>query len=149
MPALSLGEVMVKPRTMMYRNFLAMKCEELLRSHPIDGAVLISGCDKATPVLLMGAIGMDLPAIFFPAGPMLNGQWRGEHTGSGTHTKKYWEELRAGNISQADWIELEGRLPNAMSAAMRLCIRSICRRPTAAATSIFSKVVAHSNPPFS
>ena len=110
MPALSLGEVMVKPSTMMYRNFLAMECEELLRSHPIDGVVLMGGCDKTTPGLLMGAISMDLPAIFFPAGPMLNGQWRGERTGAGTHTKKYWEELRAGNISQADWIELEGRM---------------------------------------
>ena len=110
MPALSLGEVMVKPSTMMYRNFLAMECEELLRSHPIDGVVLMGGCDKTTPGLLMGAISMDLPAIFFPAGPMLNGQWRGERTGAGTHTKKYWEELRAGNISQADWVELEGRM---------------------------------------
>ena len=110
MPALSLGEVMVKPSTMMYRNFLAMECEELLRSHPIDGVVLMGGCDKTTPGLLMGAISMDLPAIFFPAGPMLNGQWRGERTGAGTHSKKYWEELRAGNISQADWIELEGRM---------------------------------------
>ena len=110
MPALSLGEVMVKPSTMMYRNFLAMECEELLRSHPIDGVVLMGGCDKTTPGLLMGAISMDLPAIFFPAGPMLNGQWRGERTGAGTHTKKYWEELRAGNITQADWVELEGRM---------------------------------------
>ena len=110
MPALSLGEVMVKPSTMMYRNFLAMECEELLRSHPIDGVVLMGGCDKTTPGLLMGAISMDLPAIFCPAGPMLNGQWRGERTGAGTHTKKYWEELRAGNITQSDWVELEGRM---------------------------------------
>ena len=110
MPALSLGEVMVKPSTMMYRNFLAMECEELLRSHPIDGVVLMGGCDKTTPGLLMGALSMDLPAIFLPAGPMLNGQWRGERTGAGTHSKKYWEELRAGNITQEDWIELEGRM---------------------------------------
>ena len=110
MPALSLGEVMVKPSTMMYRNFLAMECEELLRSHPIDGVVLMGGCDKTTPGLLMGALSMDLPAIFLPAGPMLNGQWRGERTGAGTHSKKYWEELRAGNITPEDWIELEGRM---------------------------------------
>jgi dihydroxy-acid dehydratase len=109
-PALSLGEVMVKPSTMIYRNFLAMECEELLRSHPIDGVVMLGGCDKTTPGLLMGAISMDLPAIYVPAGPMLNGQWRGERVGAGTHSKKYWEELRAGNITPADWIELEGRM---------------------------------------
>ena len=110
MPALSLGEVMVKPTTMMYRNFLAMECEELLRSHPIDGAVLLGGCDKTTPGLLMGALSMDLPAIFCPAGSMLNGRWGGERVGAGTHSKKYWEELRAGGITQDDWVELEGRM---------------------------------------
>ena len=77
LPALSVGEVMVKPTTMLYRNFLAMEAEELLRSHPIDGAVLLGGCDKSTPGLLMGAISMNLPVIFCPAGPMANGQWRG------------------------------------------------------------------------
>ena len=110
MPAHSLGEVMVKPTTMMYRNFLAMECEELLRSHPIDGVVLLGGCDKTTPGLLMGALSMDLPAIFCPAGPMLNGRFRGERVGAGTHSKKYWEELRAGGITQDDWVELEGRM---------------------------------------
>ena len=95
LPALSVGEVMVKPTTMLYRNFLAMEAEELLRSHPVDGAVLMGGCDKSTPGLLMGAISMDLPAIFCPAGPMSNGQWRGVKTGAGTHTKKYWDEYRA------------------------------------------------------
>ena len=77
-PAMSLGEVMVKPTTMFYRNFLAMECEELLRSHPVDGAVLMGGCDKTTPGLLMGAISMDIPAIFFPAGPQLNGHFMGQ-----------------------------------------------------------------------
>ena len=72
MPAMSLGEVMVKPTTMLYRNFLAMEVEELLRSHPIDGAVLLGGCDKTTPGTVMGAISMGVPAIFCPAGPMLN-----------------------------------------------------------------------------
>ncbi|MCS3742065.1 dihydroxy-acid dehydratase [Rhizobium sp. BK176] len=110
MPALSVGEVMVKPTTMLYRNFLAMECEELLRSHPIDGAVLLGGCDKSTPALLMGAISMDIPVIFCPAGPMSNGQWRGTKTGAGTHTKKYWDELRAGNITQSDWVDLESRM---------------------------------------
>lgn len=110
LPALSVGEVMVKPTTMLYRNFLAMEVEELLRSHPVDGAVLLGGCDKSTPGLLMGAFSMDLPVIFCPAGPMSNGQWRGQKTGAGTHTRKYWDELRAGNISQADWVELESAM---------------------------------------
>ena len=110
LPALSVGEVMVKPTTMLYRNFLAMEVEELLRSHPIDGAVLLGGCDKSTPGLLMGAISMDIPVIYCPAGPMSNGQWRGQKTGAGTHTKKYWDELRAGNITQADWVDLESRM---------------------------------------
>jgi len=110
LPALSLGEVMVKPTTMLYRNLLALETEELLRSHPVDGAVLLGGCDKTTPGLLMGAISMDLPAIFCPAGPMSTGLWRGTKTGAGTHTKKYWDELRLGRITAHDWIELEGRM---------------------------------------
>ncbi|MBO0903237.1 L-arabinonate dehydratase [Jiella sonneratiae] len=110
LPVLSVGEVMVKPTTMLYRNFLAMEAEEVLRSHPIDGAVLLGGCDKSTPALLMGAISMDIPAIFCPAGPMSTGRWRGVTTGAGTHTKKYWDELRAGRISDADWVDLESRM---------------------------------------
>jgi dihydroxy-acid dehydratase len=110
LPAMSVGEVMVKPTTMLYRNFLAMETEELLRSHPIDGAVLLGGCDKSTPGLLMGAISMDLPAIYCPAGPMSNGQWRGVKTGAGTHTRKYWDEYRAGRITGQDWVDLESRM---------------------------------------
>jgi dihydroxy-acid dehydratase len=108
LPALSLGEVMVKPTTMLYRNFLAMEVEELLRQHPIDGVVLLGGCDKTTPGLVMGAISMNLPAIFCPAGPMLNGRWRGATVGAGTHTRKYWDEFRAGRISDAEMVEIEG-----------------------------------------
>lgn len=107
LPALSLGEVMVKPTTMLYRNLLAMETEELLRSHPIDGAVLLGGCDKTTPALLMGAISAGLPTLFVPAGPTLSGVWRGEKIGTGTHTRKYWDELRAGTLSQDDWVDLE------------------------------------------
>ena len=107
MPALSLGEILVKPTTMMYRNMLAMEVEEILRSHPIDGAVLMGGCDKTTPGLLMGAASMDLPAIFMPAGPMLRGNWRGQTLGSGTDVWKYWDELRAGAITEKDWSEIE------------------------------------------
>ncbi|MEL0550507.1 L-arabinonate dehydratase [Raoultella lignicola] len=110
LPALSMGEVMVKPTTMLYRNFLAMEAEELLRQHPIDGVVLLGGCDKSTPALLMGALSMDIPLIFCPAGPMTTGKWHGQATGAGTHTKKYWDQLRLGAITQHDWIELEGAM---------------------------------------
>ncbi|WP_258041659.1 IlvD/Edd family dehydratase [Citrobacter amalonaticus] len=110
LPALSMGEVMVKPTTMLYRNFLAMEAEELLRQHPIDGVVLLGGCDKSTPALLMGALSMDIPTIFCPAGPMTTGKWHGQVTGAGTHTKKFWDQLRLGAITQHDWIELEGAM---------------------------------------
>jgi dihydroxy-acid dehydratase len=107
LPAISLAENFVKPTTMLYRNFLAMECEELIRSHPVDGVVLMGGCDKTTPGLLMGAISMDVPTIFFPAGPMLRGNWKGQPLGSGSDTWKYWDELRAGNITKEDWSEVE------------------------------------------
>jgi dihydroxy-acid dehydratase len=107
MPAMSLSEPFQKPTTMMYRNFLAMETEELLRSYPADGAVLMGGCDKTTPALIMGATSMNLPAIFLPAGPMLRGDFRGQFLGSGSDTWKYWAELRAGNITEADWQGVE------------------------------------------
>lgn len=107
LPAMSLGEVLVKPTTMLYRNFLACETEELIWSHPIDGAVLMGGCDKTTPGLLMGVFSLDIPAIFLPAGAMSSGAWRGERVGAGTHTKKFWNERRAGKISGAEWLELE------------------------------------------
>jgi len=107
MPAMSLSEPFQKPTTMLYRNLLAMETEELLRSYPADGCVLMGGCDKTTPALVMGALSMNLPAIFMPAGPMLRGNWGGETLGSGTDSWKYWAELRAGNISEGDWAEIE------------------------------------------
>ncbi len=107
MPALSLSEPFQKPTTMLYRNLLAMETEELLRSYPADGCVLMGGCDKTTPALLMGAITMNLPTIFVPAGPMLRGDYKGGVIGSGSDTWKYWAELRAGNITEDDWQELE------------------------------------------
>jgi dihydroxy-acid dehydratase len=110
LPAMSLGEVMVKPTTMLYRNFLAMECEELLRSHPIDGAVLLGGCDKTTPGLLMGAISMGIPALFCPAGPMLNDRYRGRQVGAGTHTRLFWDELQAGRLDAHEWVQLESRM---------------------------------------
>ena len=107
MPAISLSEPMQKPTTMLYRNLLAMETEELLRSYPADGCVLMGGCDKTTPALIMGAISMNLPTIFMPAGPMLSGDYKGGVIGSGSDTWKYWAELRAGNITQQDWQEVE------------------------------------------
>ena len=110
LPAMSLGEVMVKPTTMLYRNFLAMETEELLRSLPIDGAVLLGGCDKTTPGLLMGAISMGIPALFCPAGPMLNDRHHGRTVGAGTHTRLFWDELQAGKIGAEEWVQLEARM---------------------------------------
>jgi len=107
LPAMSLSEPFQKPSTMLYRNFLAMETEELLRSYPVDGAVLMGGCDKTTPALLMGAISMDLPALFVPAGPMLRGNWRGNTLGSGSDVWKYWDEKRAGTIGECEWQEIE------------------------------------------
>ena len=107
LPAMTLSEPFQKPTTMLYRNFLAMEVEELLRSYPADGAVLMGGCDKTTPALIMGATSMDVPAIFMPAGPMLRGNWGGVTLGSGSDVWKYWAELRAGNITEQDWCEIE------------------------------------------
>lgn len=107
MPAISLSEPFQKPTTMLYRNLLAMETEELLRSYPADGCVLMGGCDKTTPALVMGALSMNLPTIFMPAGPMLRGDYKGEYLGSGSDTWKYWAELRAGNITEEDWQDVE------------------------------------------
>jgi dihydroxy-acid dehydratase len=107
LPAMTLAEPFQKPTTMLYRNFLAMETEELLRSYPADGAVLMAGCDKTTPALIMGAISMGLPAILVPAGPMLRGDWSGNTLGSGSDVWKYWAELRAGTISDEQWRSIE------------------------------------------
>ena len=107
MPALALAEVFQKPTTMLYRNLLAMETEELLRSYPVDGCVLMGGCDKTTPALIMGALSMNLPAIFMPAGPMLSGQFRDQQLGSGSDVWKYWAEKRAGKLSEEQWLGFE------------------------------------------
>src|ERR671924_154397 len=117
-PAMSLAEPFVKPSTMMYRNFLAMEAEELLRSHPLDGAVLLGGCDKTTPGLIMGAISVGIPAIYVPAGPMLRGNWRGEYLGSGSDVWKYWTEKRAGNITEEQWSEMESGIARSFVTCM-------------------------------
>ena len=120
LPALSLSEPFVKPTTMLYRNLLAIETEELLRSHPIDGAVLMGGCDKTTPALLMGAISMDIPAIFMPAGPMLRGNWKGKVLGSGSDVWKYWAEKTAGNISDEEWKEMEAGIARSFGHCMTM-----------------------------
>jgi dihydroxy-acid dehydratase len=118
LPAMSLAETFMKPTTMLYRNMLAMETEELLRSQPIDGAVLMGGCDKTTPGLIMGAISMGIPALYVPAGPMLRGNWRGEYLGSGSDVWKYWTEKRAGNITDDDWHEIEGGIARSFGTCM-------------------------------
>jgi len=120
LPAISVSESFVKPTTMMYRNFLAMETEELLRSHPVDGAVLMGGCDKSTPGLLLGATSMDIPAIYLPAGPMLRGNWQGKVLGSGSDSWKYWDELRAGKITDQDWLGVEGGIARSYGTCMTM-----------------------------
>ena len=120
LPAISLSESMVKPTTMLYRNFLAMETEELLRSHPVDGAVLMGGCDKTTPGLLMGALSMGLPCIYLPAGPMLRGNWKGQVLGSGSDAFKYWDERRAGRLSDEAWQEMEAGIARSHGTCMTM-----------------------------
>lgn len=117
-PAISLSENFVKPTTMLYRNFLAMEVEELLRQHPVDGAVLMGGCDKTTPGLLLGATSMGIPAIYLPAGPMLRGNYQGQVLGSGSDTWKYWDERRAGNIGLKEWEAVEAGIARSIGTCM-------------------------------
>jgi dihydroxy-acid dehydratase len=120
MPVMTLAEPFQKPTTMLYRNFLAMEAEEVLRSYPFDGCVLMGGCDKTTPGLLMGAISMNLPAIFLPAGPMLRGDWHGRTLGSGSDTWKYWAELRAGTITEDEWKGVESGIARSPGHCMTM-----------------------------
>jgi len=120
LPAISLAEAFVKPTTMLYRNMLAMETEELLRSHPVDGAVLMGGCDKTGPGLLMGAISMGLPCIFVPAGPMLRGNYNGQVLGSGSDAWKLWDERRAGQITQTQWLGVEGGIARSHGTCMTM-----------------------------
>jgi len=120
LPALSLSENFVKPTTMLYRNLLAMETEELLRSHPVDAAVLMGGCDKTTPGLLLCAISMDIPAIFMPAGPMLRGNLRGEALGSGSDAWKYWDDRRAGKIDAKEWQAVEAGIARSYGHCMTM-----------------------------
>src|SRR6267154_5335738 len=120
LPALSLSESFLKPTTMLYRNLLAMDAEELLRGHPVDGVVLMGGCDKTTPALLLGATSAGLPAIYLPAGPMLRGNWKGKVLGSGSDAWKYWDERRAGKISDDDWVDVEAGIARSYGTCMTM-----------------------------
>ncbi|PBC64585.1 dihydroxy-acid dehydratase [Streptomyces sp. Tue6028] len=119
-PVSTLSETFQKPTPMLYRNMLAMETEELLRSYPVDGAVLLGGCDKSTPALLMGAASVDLPTVFVPAGPMLPGHWRDEVLGSGTDMWKYWDDKRAGLIGDCEMSELESGLARSPGHCMTM-----------------------------
>ncbi|MBL8209400.1 MAG: dihydroxy-acid dehydratase [Bryobacterales bacterium] len=119
-PTLSITETYMKPSPMLFRNLLAMEVEEVLRSLPVDGTVLLGGCDKTTPGLIMGAISMNLPAIFFPAGPMLRGNWNGQPLGSGTDIWKFWAEKTAGNISDCEWQEMESGIARSPGHCMTM-----------------------------
>ncbi len=119
-PALSLDEPTMKPTTMLYRNLLAMETEEQIRSHPIDGVVLMGGCDKTTPGLIMGAMSAGVPFIYLPAGPMLRGNWRGTPLGSGSDTWKLWDERRAGKLTNEQWTEVEGGIARSHGHCMTM-----------------------------
>jgi dihydroxy-acid dehydratase len=119
-PAFSITETYAKPSPMLYRNLLSMDTEEALRSLPVDGAVLMGGCDKTTPGLLMGAISMNLPAIYLPAGPMLRGNWNGQPLGSGTDLWKFWTERCAGTITADDWNNIENGIARSPGFCMTM-----------------------------
>jgi dihydroxy-acid dehydratase len=119
-PVMSAGEMLTKPTAMFHRNFLAMETEELLRANPLDGAVLLGGCDKSTPGLLMGAFSMNIPIIYVPCGPMIRGNWRGETLGSGSDVWKYWDEKRAGNLCDEAWAEIEDGIARSAGHCMTM-----------------------------
>lgn len=120
MPAVSVDESFTKPTSMLYRNMLAMETEEQIRSHPLDGVVLMGGCDKSTPGLVMGAISAGVPMIYLPAGPMLRGNYAGKTLGSGSDAWKYWDERRAGNISDQEWLGIQGGIARSAGTCMTM-----------------------------
>jgi dihydroxy-acid dehydratase len=120
MPTLSLDESYLKPTSMLYRNMLAMETEEMIRAHPLDGVVLMGGCDKTTPGLVMGAISADVPFIYLPAGPMLRGNYAGQALGSGSDAWKYWDERRAGNLSNEAWQGIQAGIARSAGTCMTM-----------------------------
>ncbi|MDQ1198162.1 L-arabinonate dehydratase [Agrobacterium sp. SORGH_AS 787] len=120
MPSLSVDESFTKPTSMLYRNMLAMETEEMIRSHPLDGVVLMGGCDKTTPGLVMGAISAGVPMIYLPAGPMLSGNYAGKTLGSGSDAWKYWDERRAGNVTDEEWRGVQGGIARSAGVCMTM-----------------------------
>nr|WP_319387144.1 L-arabinonate dehydratase [uncultured Roseibium sp.] len=120
MPVHSFSEQFLKPTSMLYRNMGAMEVEETLRAHPIDGVVLMGGCDKSTPALVMGALSMGLPFLFMPAGAMLRGNYAGRKLGSGTDVWKYWDERRAGTIGKEEWDGVQGGIARSYGTCMTM-----------------------------
>ncbi len=150
-PVVSLGEMLMKPTTMLYRNLLAMEAEEVLRCHPLDGAVLMGGCDKTVPALLMGAFSADIPSIFFPAGPMLKARWKDKTLGSGSDAWKYWDLRRAGELPDCDWRTIENCIARSAGTCMTMgtastmaCIAESMGMTLPMASSIPSVVSEHS-----
>ncbi|MCC4297898.1 L-arabinonate dehydratase [Aurantimonas coralicida] len=120
LPSLSVDESFTKPTSMLYRNMLAMETEEMIRSHPLDGVVLMGGCDKTTPGLVMGALTAGVPMIYLPAGPMLRGHYAGKILGSGSDAWKYWDERRAGNITDEEWLGIQGGIARSVGTCMTM-----------------------------
>ncbi|MDX2008475.1 MAG: L-arabinonate dehydratase [Meiothermus sp.] len=150
-PVVSLGEMLMKPTTMLYRNLLAMEAEEVIRCHPLDAAVLMGGCDKTVPALLMGAFSADIPSIFLPAGPMLKARWKDQTLGSGTDAWKYWDLRRAGDLPDCDWFEIENCIARSAGTCMTMgtastmaCIAEAMGMTLPMAGSIPSVVAEHS-----
>jgi L-arabonate dehydrase len=119
-PVMSLGETLMRPTTMMFRNLVSMDVEESIRANPIDGVVLLAGCDKTTPALLMGAASCDLPALMISGGPMLNGKFRGEDIGSGTHVWKFSEDVRSGAMSMCEFMQAEACMSRSAGHCMTM-----------------------------
>src|SRR5262244_2406097 len=117
-PTLSLGEILMKPTTMLFRNLMAMEVEEQIRAYPLDAVVLLAACDKTTPAMLMGAISADVPAIMVTGGPMLKGVWCNQELGSGTDARKIWAQRRAGQITDDMWSEIESCLSRSTGHCM-------------------------------
>jgi dihydroxy-acid dehydratase len=150
-PVMSLGEMLMKPTTMLYRNLLAMETEEVLRCHPVDCAVLMGGCDKTVPALLMGAFSADIPSIFLPAGPMLKARWKDKTLGSGSDAWKYWDQRRAGELPDCDWRTIENCIARSAGTCMTMgtastmaCIAEAMGMTLPMASSIPSVVSEHS-----
>jgi len=117
-PVISLGEILMKPTTMLFRNLMAMDVEECIRAYPLDSVVLLAACDKTTPAMLMGAASADVPAIMVTGGPMLRGRWRTEDIGSGTDNWRFWAERRAGRLSEEEFCEIEACLSRSAGHCM-------------------------------